>query len=133
MGERMRCYVLSGIARGIIEDIVRRNIRTIELRSAHNVATALKLNLGDCVFLTYSRIRDLERGVGGIIAEVSGKEVVQQSLFYSSPHYIEESEMVVVRLKLNPRGVGRIIQIKTGDPLEAIEAEVIEVTHFTAW
>ncbi len=129
----MRCYVLSGIAKGIIEDIIRRNIRTIELRSAHNVATALKVNIGDCVFLTYSKIRDLDRGVSGVIAEVSGKEVVHQSMFYSSPHYIEESEMAVVRLRLNPKGVGRIIQIKTGDLLEAIEAEVVEVTHFTAW
>lgn len=129
----MRCYVLSGIARGVLEDIIRRNVRTIELRSAHNVATALRVNLGDCVFLTYSKTRDLERGVSGIIAEVGGKEVVHQSLFYSSPHYIEESEMAVVRLKLNPKGVGRIIQIRTGEILEAIEAEVVEVTTFTAW
>ncbi|MEM0350224.1 MAG: DUF473 domain-containing protein [Archaeoglobaceae archaeon] len=129
----MRCYVFSGIAKGIIEEIVRRNIRTIELRSAHNVATALKVSLGDCVFLTYSKIRDLERGVSGVIAEVNGKEVVHQSLFYSSPHYIEESEMTVVRLKLNPKGVGRIIQIRTGDVLDAIEAEVVEITNFRAW
>jgi len=129
----MRCYVLSGMARGIIEDIMRGNVRTIELRSAHNIATALRVNLGDCVFLTYSKTSDLTRGVSGIIAEVAGKEVVRQSLFYSSPHYIEESEMAVVRLRLNPRGVGRIIQIKSGELLEPIEAEVVEVTHFTAW
>ncbi len=129
----MKCYVFSGIAKLIIEDIIRRNIRTIELRSAHNVATALKVALGDCVFLTHSKIRDLERGVIGLIAEVRGKEVVHQSIFYSSPHYVEESEFAVVRLKLNPKGVGRIIQLKTGDILDAIEAEVVEVTHFSAW
>jgi hypothetical protein len=129
----MRCYVLSGMARGIIEDIMRGNVRTIELRSAHNIATALRVNLGECVFLTYSKTSDLTRGVSGIIAEVTGKEVVRQSLFYSSPHYIEESEMAVVRLRLNPKGVGRIIQIKSGELLEPIEAEVVEVTHFTAW
>ncbi|MEM2120005.1 MAG: DUF473 domain-containing protein [Archaeoglobaceae archaeon] len=129
----MRCYVFSGIAKVVLEDIMRRNIRTIELRSAHNVATALRVNLGDCVFLTYSKTRDLDRGVGGLIAEVSGKEVVHQSLFYASPHYVEESEMAVVRLKLNPKGIGRIIQIRTGDILDAIEAEVVEVTTFSAW
>ncbi len=129
----MKCYVFSGIAKGVLEDIVRRNVRTIELRSAHNVATALRVNLGDCVFLTYSKMSDLERGVSGIIAEVNGKEVVHQSLFYSSPHYIEESEMAVVRLRLNPKGIGRIVQIRAGDILEAIEAEVVEVTKFTAW
>ncbi|MFN3383649.1 MAG: DUF473 domain-containing protein [Archaeoglobaceae archaeon] len=129
----MKCYVFSGIAKGVLEDIVRRNVRTIELRSAHNVATALRVNLGDCVFLTYSKMSDLERGVSGIIAEVNGKEIVHQSLFYSSPHYIEESEMAVVRLRLNPKGIGRIIQIRAGDILDAIEAEVVEITTFTAW
>lgn len=130
---RMRCYVFTGIARGIIEEIVKRNIRTIELRSAHNVATALKVNLGDCVFLTYSKISDLERGISGVIAEVNGKEVIHQSLFYSSPHYIEESEMAVVRLKINPKGFGRVIQIRTGDILDAIEAEVVDITNISAW
>ncbi|MCS7118832.1 MAG: DUF473 domain-containing protein [Archaeoglobaceae archaeon] len=129
----MRCYVFTGIARGIIEEIVKRNIRTIELRSAHNVATALKVNLGDCVFLTYSKISDLERGISGVIAEVNGKEVIHQSLFYSSPHYIEESEMAVVRLKINPKGFGRVIQIRTGDILDAIEAEVVDITNISAW
>lgn len=129
----MKCYVFSGIAKGVLEDILRRNIRTIELRSAHNVATAIRVNLGDCVFLTYSKTRDLERGISGIIAEVSGKEVIHQSLFYSSPHYIEESEIAVVRLRINPKGVGRIIQIRAGDILDAIEAEVVELTTFTAW
>lgn len=129
----MRCYVFSGIAKGVLEDIIRRNVRTIELRSAHNVATALRVNLGDCVFLTYSKTRDLDRGVSGVIAEVSGKEIAHQSLFYASPHYVEESEMAVVRLRINPKGVGRIIQIKIRDILDAIEAEVVEVTSFTAW
>ena len=43
----MKCLVLTGISRRIIEDLIRRVVRTIELRSAHNIATALKADIGD--------------------------------------------------------------------------------------
>ncbi len=128
----MRCYVLSGISRAVIEEIMRRNIKTIELRSAHNVATALRVNVGDYVFLTPARTQDLDRGVSGLIAEVTGKEVMSQSVFYASPHYIEESEMTVIRLRVLPRGVGRITRIRIGSLLETMEAEIIEMSHFDA-
>ncbi len=129
----MRCYVLCGISRPVLDEIVRRNIRSIELRSAHNVATAMKVEPGDLVFLTPSKLYDLGRGVGGIIAEVRSKEVLHQSIFYSSPHYIEESEMSVVRLRIVPRGVGRVVSITGGKGiLDPMEAEVVEVSYFNA-
>ena len=128
----MRCYVLSGISRVIIDEIIRRNIKSIDLRSAHNVATALRVDAGEKVLLTPVKTHDLGRGVGGVIAEVVGKEVMSQSIFYSTPHYVEECEMTVVRLKLAPKGVGRIISIRLGKILETIEAEVIEMTHLNA-
>lgn len=132
MGDLMRCYVLSGIIRSVIEEIMRRNIKTLEVRSAHNVATALKVNVGDYVFLTPARTYDLDRGVSGLVTEVTGKEVMNQSLFYATTHHIEECEMSVVRLRLQPRGVGRIIRIRIGDLLETLEAEIIEMSHFDA-
>ena len=55
----MRCLVFTGISRAIIEDILRRMVRTLELRSAHNVATAMKAEVGNCVFLTPAKLNDL--------------------------------------------------------------------------
>ncbi len=128
----MRCFVLTGISRAVIEEIMRGNVRTIELRSAHNVATALRVNIGDYVFLTPAKSHDIARGVSGLIAEVTGKEVMSQSVFYSSPHYIEESEMTVVRLRISPKALGRIIRIKPFELLESCEAEIVEMTIFDA-
>ncbi len=128
----MKCLVLTGISRNVIEELMRRNIRTIELRSAHNVATALKAEPGDYVFLTPARINDLGRGVSGLIAEVTGKEVMSQTLFYQTPHYMEESELTVVRLKLKPKGLGRMIQVRRGAFLETIEGDVVEMSYFDA-
>jgi hypothetical protein len=128
----MKCLVLTGISRSVIEELVRRNLRTVELRSAHNVATAMRAEPGDCVFLTPARINDLGRGVSGLIAEVTGKEIMSQSLFYQSPYYIEESELTVVRLKLRPKSLGRMIQVKRGAFLETIEGDVVEMSYFDA-
>ncbi len=128
----MRCYVLTGISKNVLDELVRRNIRTIEVRSAHNVATAIKADVGSCVFLTPAKLSDLGRGVSGLIAQITGKEVMSQSLFYSSPTYIEECELTVVRLRLKPKGVGRMVQVQLEGLLDTIEADVVEVSYFNA-
>jgi hypothetical protein len=128
----VRCLVFTGISRPIIEEILRRMIRTIELRSAHNVATALKAEVGNCVFLTPAKLHDLERGTAGIVAEVVGKEVTSHSMFFSSDRYIEESEMTVVRLRLNPKCLGRVINLLSTGILDSTEAEIIEMSYYDA-
>jgi len=128
----MTCYVLTGISRKPIDEIVRRYIRTIELRSAHNVATALRVELGNCVFLTPAKLSDLGRGCIGIISEVTGKEVQSHSVFFATTRYFEENEMTVVRLKLEPKGLGRIVKVYNIGILDTTEAEVVEVSYFDA-
>ena len=128
----MKCYVLTGISRKTIDEIVRRYIRTIELRSAHNVATAIRVKLGNCVFLTPAKLSDLGRGCIGIISEVTGKEVQSHSVFFATTRYFEENEMTVVRLKLEPKGLGRIVKVYNIGILDTTEAEVVEVSYFDA-
>jgi hypothetical protein len=129
---KMRCYILTGISRMVLEDIVRRNIRTIEIRSAHNVATALSVEVGGCIFLTSSRQYDVDRGTVGIIAKVSEKEVLSHSIVFASDRYIEESEMTVVRLRLAPKSIGRITNIYNAGILDTTEADIVEVSYFDA-
>jgi len=132
MGDYMKCFVLTGISRRILDDLVRRIIRTIELRSAHNIATALKADVGDYVFLTSARTFDVDRGTLGLIAEVRGKEVHTHSLVFASETMIQESEMTVIRLKLNIKGAGRVLRVYNMGILDTTEAEVIEVGYFDA-
>ena len=128
----MKCLVITGVSRRTLDDIIRRIIRTIELRSAHNVATALKADVGSKVFLTTSKLYDIDRGTTGVIAEVVGKEVISHSLVFASESMIQESEMTVVRLRLNVKGVGRIIKLYNAGILDTTEADVIEVSYFDA-
>ena len=128
----MRCLVITGVARRTIEELMKRVVRTLELRSAHNVATALKANVGDLIFLTSSRLDDVDRGTIGLIAEVVGKEVVSHSLVFVSDTMLQEREMTVVRLKLNVRGMGRITRLHSTGILDKTEADVVEVSYFDA-
>ena len=132
MGDSMRCYVLTGISRKTIDEFIRRYIRTIELRSAHNVATAFKAEVGSCVFLTPAKLGDLGRGCIGMISEVRSKEVQSHSVFFATTRYFEENEMTVVRLKLEPKGMGRIVKVYNMGILDTTEAEVVEVSYFDA-
>lgn len=128
----MRCLVLTGISKDVLEDLIRRRIRTIELRSAHNIATAMKADVGDCVFLTNAKTFDVDRGTVGIIAIVSGKEVYSHSLMFSTPTMIQECEMTVVRLKLDVKGFGRVVRVYNTGILDTTEADVVEVSYFDA-
>ncbi len=132
MGDIMRCRVLSGISRNVIEDILRGNLKTLELRNVTNVATALNTEVGECIFITTAKNIDIDRGVTGIIAEVIGKEVISHSTIFARSEYVEECEMTVVRLRIKPKSLGRIVNIYRGGLLEPIEAEVIRVDYFSA-
>ncbi len=128
----MRCLVLTGISRDVIEDLMRRQIKTVELRSAHNIATAMKAEIGDCILLTTAKTFDVDRGTLGIIARVTGKEIYSHSLMFSTPTMIQENEMTVVRLKLEVKGVGRVVRVCSSGLLDTTEAEVVEVSYFNA-
>jgi hypothetical protein len=131
-GKKMKCYVITGISGRVIEALMRREIRSVELRSAHNVATAMRAETGDCVLLTPARLCDLGRGTTGIIAEVTGKEVMSHSVFFATGSYFEENEMTAIRLILKPRGFGRIVSVVNSGILETTVADVVSISHFDA-
>jgi len=128
----MKCYVISGISRVVIQEILRGNFRTLELRNVINVATAMNTDVGDLIFITSAKYVDLERGVTGVIGEVEGKELVSHSAIYARNDYFEEFESTVVRLKIRPRAIGRITRILRKDILNPVEAEAVQVDHFSA-
>lgn len=132
MGDNMRCHILTGISRKILEDVVNRDIKTIELRSTHNVATAFNIGIEGCVFLTPCKQYDIDKGTRGVIAEVNGKESLSHSMAFSSDRFIEESEMTVVRLRITPRGFGRIRNVYSPGILESTQGDVVEVSYFSA-
>lgn len=132
MGDNMRCHILTGISRKILEDVINRDIKTIELRSTHNVSTAFNIGIEDFVFLTPCKQCDMDKGSRGVIAEVNGKESLSHSMVFSSDRFIEESEMTVVRLRITPRGFGRLRNVYNPGILESTQGDVVEVSYFSA-
>ncbi len=128
----MRCWILTGISKRVIEDIISGYTRTVELRSAHNVSIAVRADVGDYVLLTPARFYELDRGIVGLIAEIVGKEVHSHSIVFAKEGFIEENEMTAVRLKLKPRGIGRIASVRKKELLGEVEGEVIQIEYFSA-
>ncbi len=96
----MRVYGLTGIAKQVIDDLIEHGIRTIELRSSHNLASAAKVKPGDLIFLTRHSREDLMPGTEGVLARVLSKEFALRRIGIYSQAEIEEREVEVARLKL---------------------------------
>lgn len=92
----------------------------------------MKVEVGDCVFLTSAKTFDVDRGTSGLIAQVTGKEMFSHSMVFSTPISIQESEMTVVRLKLDVKCLGRVTRVHTVGILDTTEAEIVEVSYFDA-
>ena len=71
----MEAVVLAGIARRVLDELMRNPYRTIELRGARNVlAVEEALERTMRLFLTYDPFSDVEVGTEGLLAELLGAE-----------------------------------------------------------
>jgi len=117
----MEAVVIAGVARRVLDELLKNPYRTIELRSAKNVIGVEKaLSEALKLFLTYDPFEDVRVGTEGLLAEpVEVKEVETRIPWRES----DEREVTVCRVKLRLLGFGRISGIEKG---EIIRAEVRE-------
>ena len=69
----MQCVALTGINRDVIEDVNTHQVRTIELRSAHNIFSLVNMNLGDAIFMTSTGLHDISSGTSGLLVVVRAR------------------------------------------------------------
>lgn len=91
---------LTGISKRVVDELMENGVRTIELRSSHNIASAAKLKLGDLVFVTQRSREDLMPGTEGVIARVVASEFGIRRVGVYSRSEVEEKEAEIARLKL---------------------------------
>ncbi len=97
----MKVLGLTGISKRVIDELVEHGIKTIELRSSHNVLAASRAQVGDLVFLTPHSLEDLVPGAEGVLARIMEKNVSLRRIGVFSHEEPEEREMLVARLKLS--------------------------------
>jgi len=123
----MEYIALTSISSAIIRDLMAHKLRSMELRSAHNIFSMMAIRVGDCVFITDRSIHDLVPGSRGVIARVRSKEVN----LHRSLHYVdgitEERETLTIRAQFEMVTMGRIRRIlknEFGSPV-IVEADAI--------
>ncbi|UOY10023.1 DUF473 family protein [Methanonatronarchaeum sp. AMET6-2] len=121
----MKMKVLSGIARPVLDDLLRDGTRTIELRSANNIMTILDLKPGDYIFLSDKKRDDINQGTNGIIAKIKNKKISMHHISYSTDSMYEEKELTIARIKTQTAGLGTIQKITKETP-RGITSEVKE-------
>jgi len=127
----MRHLALTGISKESIDDLMRKRIRTFELRSAHNIPAVLDVRVGEEVFVTDTSRHDLELGTTGILARVRDKEVSMQKVSHRIGDFYEEREIMSARVQLELRErTCRLRGIEDEGPGRALAVETAEVCHF---
>ena len=106
----MEAVVLAGIARRVLDELMRNPYRTIELRGARNVlAVEEALERTMRLFLTYDPFSDVEVGTEGLLAELLGAERLETRVPWEES---DEREVTVCRAKVRLVGLGRVVDVK---------------------
>lgn len=123
----MEYVALTGIAENVMRELKNDTLRTVEIRSPHNFFTALKLNVGDFVFLTHTSIQDLTSGTTGVVARIMKHQISTHRTFSSTETFYEERETTMARIQLDPRASARVRKVHSNDigEITRVEAELL--------
>lgn len=126
----MKYIVLSGISQMALRNLEQNKVKTIEIRSPHNFASAIELDAGDVVFLTTTSMEDVGMGTTGLIAKILEKQVSMHRIIHKTDELFEEAEVQMARLKLEMKGHARVRRSICCTIGEAILVDADEVQFF---
>ncbi|WP_456421513.1 DUF473 family protein [Thermococcus sp.] len=109
----MEAVILAGIARRVLDELLRNPYRTIELRSARNVL-AIEEALDEALrlFLTYDPFEDVSTGTEGLLAELIEARELETRIPWEES---DEREITVCRAKVRLIGLGRVVEVEKRD------------------
>jgi hypothetical protein len=127
----MRHLALTGISKESIDDLVKKRVRTFELRSAHNIPIVFEADVGDEVFVTDASRHDLSIGTSGVLARVRDKTISMQKVSHRVGDFYEEREVMSARVQLELREhTCRLRGIEDEGPGKVVAVETTEVCHY---
>jgi len=106
----MEAVILAGIARRVLDELLKSPYRTIELRSARNViAIEEALNEAIKLFLTYDPFEDVSMGTEGLLAELLEARELETRVPWEES---DEREITICRAKVRLIGLGRVVEVE---------------------
>jgi len=127
----MRHLALTGISKDRIDDLVRKRVRTFELRSAHNISIVFEARVGDEIFVTDASRHDLSVGTTAVLARVRDKTISMQKVSHRIGDFYEEREVMAARIQLELREhTCRLRAIEDEGPGKLVTVDTAEVCHY---
>lgn len=123
----MKIAAITGLSKESIDDLLRRRIRTFEIRSAHNLQAFSEIGPGDKVFITDVALPDLVPGLCGYLATVKGVDIRMHRMTYSTQANLEERETLSGRIQLILHSTGKVREVYQVEIYKTIYVDAIEV------
>lgn len=123
----MKIAAITGMTQDSLNDLVRRRLRTFEIRSAHNLQAFSEIGPGDKVFITDVVLPDLVPGLCGYIAIVRGVDIRMHRMTYTTQANIEERETLSGRIQLILHSTGKVRDVYPIEVYKPVYVDAIEV------
>ena len=111
---------------------MKHQIRTFEIRSAHNLVIFSQVKPGDYVFVTDAVPPDMIPGLCGHIVQVRGVDVHMNRVMMSTPLNYEERETMSARVQLMMHAIGKVKDVFPVEPYKPIYVDAIEIKQCDA-
>jgi len=109
-----------------------RLLLTIEIRSPHNFAGVLHIDVGDPVFLSSTSPNDITAGTTGLVARLQRRDISIHRVVQSNDFLYEEREAMMARIQLVAEGSGRVQRILQSELGSAMVVDVEERPVYAA-
>jgi hypothetical protein len=128
----MEYIALTGISERVISELRQNRLLTIEIRSPNNFLAALRMNVGEMLFLTHTSAEDLTGGSMGIIAKLVRHQVSTHRVMQSNEAFYEERETTSLRLQLDPKCIARVRKVLNNTIGEVTKVDAEEIPLYNA-
>ncbi|MBN1785721.1 MAG: DUF473 family protein [Candidatus Methanofastidiosa archaeon] len=119
-------YVLTCINPRVFRELISEGIKTMVLRSAHNINTILKTTLGEPIFITCRSEDDITRETEGIIAVVKNISIFNSRQTFDNDEY----EITSARVQFELINVAKVKDITRNETDKRLSVDIDRVTYY---
>ncbi len=119
-------YALTCITPYAYKELLTDGIKTMELRSSHNINSLVNVKEGDYIFVTYKTTEDLNKKTEGIIARVKyiSLQKKRQSLEY------DEFEVTTARVQLMLIRTAKLMDVIKQEVGKEVSVEIEKIMYY---
>lgn len=119
-------YALTCITPYAYKELLTDGIKTMELRSSHNINSLVNVKEGDYLFVTYKTTEDLNKKTEGIIARVKyiSLQKKRQSLEY------DEFEVTTARVQLTLIRTAKLMDVIKQEVGKEVSVEIEKIMYY---